>query len=101
MKMKIVNKKKFVRSMMMLIGLVILIVLGLITTTTYSKTEIGYKEDYVLKGDTLWSIAEQEINQNEYYKNKDIREVMYEIRQLNHITNDNLEIGQKIIIPNL
>lgn len=101
MKMKIVNKKKFVRSMMMLIGLVILIVLGLITTTTYSKTEIGYKEDYVLKGDTLWSIAEQEVNQNEYYKNKDIREVMYEIRQLNHITNDNLEIGQKIIIPNL
>ncbi len=99
--MKIVNKKKFVRSMMMLIGLVILIVLGLITTTTYSKTEIGYKEDYVLKGDTLWSIAEQEVNQNEYYKNKDIREVMYEIRQLNHITNDNLEIGQKIIIPNL
>lgn len=101
MKMKIVNKKKFVRSMMMLVGLVILIVLGLITTTTYSKTEIGYKEDYVLKGDTLWSIAEQEVNQNEYYKNKDIREVMYEIRQLNHITNDNLEIGQKIIIPNL
>ncbi len=99
--MKIVNKKKFLRSMMMLIGLVILIVLGLITTTTYSKTEIGYKEDYVLKGDTLWSIAEQEVNQNEYYKNKDIREVMYEIRQLNHITNDNLEIGQKIIIPNL
>lgn len=101
MKMKIVNKKKFLRSMMMLIGLVILIVLGVITTTTYSKTEIGYKEDYVLKGDTLWSIAEQEVNQNEYYKNKDIREVMYEIRQLNHITNDNLEIGQKIIIPNL
>lgn len=101
MKMKIVNKKKFVRSMMMLIGIVILIVLGMITTTTYSKTEIGYKEDYVLKGDTLWSIAEQEVNQNEYYKNKDIREVMYEIRQLNHITNDNLEIGQKIIIPNL
>lgn len=99
--MKIVNKKKFLRSMMMLIGLVILIVLGLITTTTYSKTEIGYKEDYVLKGDTLWSIAEQEVNQNEYYKNKDIREVMHEIRQLNHITNDNLEIGQKIIIPNL
>lgn len=99
--MKIVNKKKFLRSMMMLIGLVILIVLGVITTTTYSKTEIGYKEDYVLKGDTLWSIAEQEVNQNEYYKNKDIREVMYEIRQLNHITNDNLEIGQKIIIPNL
>ena len=101
MKMKIVNKKKFVRSMMMLIGLVILIVLGLITTTTYSKTEIGYKEDYVLKGDTLWSIAEQEVNQNEYYKNKDIREVMYEIKEINHLSDGNLEIGQKILIPSI
>ena len=101
MKMKIVNKKKFVRSMMMLVGLVILIVLGLITTTTYSKTEIGYKEDYVLKGDTLWSIAEQEVNNNEYYKNKDIREVMYEIKQLNNIGNKTLEVGQKIRIPSI
>lgn len=101
MKIKIVNKKKFIRSIMVLIGFVILMVAGMITSTTYSKTEIGYKEDYILKGDTLWSIAEQEVNQNEYCKGKDIREVMYEIRELNHITNDNLEIGQKIIIPKL
>lgn len=101
MKIKIVNKKKFIRSIMVLIGFAILMVAGMITSTTYSKTEIGYKEDYILKGDTLWSIAEQEVNQNEYYKGKDIREVMYEIRELNHITNDNLEIGQKIIIPKL
>ena len=101
MKLKIVNKKKFIRSIMLLIGFAILMVAGMITTTTYSKTEIGYKEDYILKGDTLWSIAEQEVNQNEYYKDKDIREVMYEIKELNHITNDNLEIGQKIIIPKL
>lgn len=101
MKMKIVNKKKFVRSLVLLIALLILTTLWMITTTTYSKTEIGYKEDYILKGDTLWSIAEQEVSHNEYYKDKDIREVMYEIRELNHITNDNLEIGQKIIIPNL
>lgn len=101
MKIKIINKKKFIRSIMLLIGFAILMVAGMITTTTYSKTEIGYKEDYILKGDTLWSIAEQEVNQNEYYKDKDIREVMYEIKELNHITNDNLEIGQKIIIPKL
>ena len=37
----------------------------------------------------------------EYYKNKDIREVMYEIEKLNNLQSENLEIGQKILIPNL
>ena len=69
--------------------------------STYSKSKIAYKEDYILKGDTLWSIAENEINTNEYYKNSDIRDVMYEIKELNNIKNENLEIGQKIIIPNI
>lgn len=99
MKIKIVNKKKFIRNFSLLIGIFILIILGI--TTTYSKTEISYKEDYIIKGDTLWSIAEKEVNNNDYYKNKDIREVMYEIKQINHMTNENLEIGQKIVIPNL
>ena len=99
MKIKIVNKKKFIRSLLILVGLILLMILGM--NRTYSKTEIAYREDYIIKGDTLWSIAEKEAMTNEYYKNRDIREVMYEIRQLNHITNDNLEIGQKIIIPNL
>jgi hypothetical protein len=95
--MKIVNKKKFIRSLTILVGLIILLLLGI--TNTYSKTEISYKEDYILKGDTLWSIAENEISKNEYYKDKDIREVIYEIKRINNIQNDNLEIGQKILIP--
>lgn len=99
MKIKIVNKKKFIRSLIILLTLVILALLGI--NNTYSKTEVAYKEDYIIKGDTLWSIAENEINTNEYYKNKDIREVMYEIKQLNNIKNENLEIGQKILIPNI
>ena len=99
MKIKIVNKKKFIRSFIFLVGLIFLTLIGI--THTYSKTELSYKEDYIIKGDTLWSIAENEINHNEYYKNKDIREVMYEIKQLNNLQNGNLEIGQKILIPNL
>lgn len=99
MKIKIVNKKKFIRSLIILLAIVILALLGI--NNTYSKTEVAYKEDYIIKGDTLWSIAENEINTNEYYKNKDIREVMYEIKQLNNIKNENLEIGQKILIPNI
>ena len=99
MKIKIVNKKKFIRSLIIIVGILILITISI--NNTYSKTEISYKEDYIIKGDTLWSIAEHEVNTNEYYKNKDIREVMYEIRELNQIQNESLEIGQKIIIPTL
>lgn len=99
MKIKIVNKKKFLRSCILLMGIIIVAILGI--NNTYSKAEITYKEDYIIKGDTLWSIAENEVNTNNYYKNKDIRKVMYEIKELNNIKNENLEIGQKIIIPNL
>ena len=82
-----------------MVAIIILSILGI--NSTYSKSKIAYKEDYILKGDTLWSIAENEINTNEYYKNSDIRDVMYEIKELNNIKNENLEIGQKIIIPNI
>ena len=99
MKIKIVNRKKFIRSMMLILFILILTLLGI--HNSYSKTEIAYKEEYIMKGDTLWSIAENQINCNEYYKNDDIRKVMYEIKKLNHIENENLEIGQKILIPNL
>ena len=99
MKIKIVNKKKFIRSMILLLTIIILALLGI--NHTYSKTEVAYKEDYIIKGDTLWSIAEKERNTNEYYRNEDIRKVMYEIKQLNNIKDENLEIGQKILIPNI
>lgn len=99
MKIKIVNKKKFIRSLILVTSLIILILLGI--NNTYSKTEISYKEDYILKGDTLWSIAENEINTNEYYQNKDIRDVMFEIKKINNLQDGNLTIGQKIIIPYL
>lgn len=99
MKITIVNKRKFIRSLIVLSGLIFLILLGM--TNTYSKTEIAYKEDYILEGDTIWSVAEEQTNTNEYYKNKDIREVVYEIKKLNNIEDGKLEIGQKIIIPYL
>lgn len=99
MKLKIVNKKKFIRSLVIMASLIILILFGI--TNTYSKTEIIYKEDYIIKGDTLWSIAKNEINTNEYYKNKDIREVMFDIKKVNHLPDGNLTIGQKIIIPHI
>lgn len=99
MKIKIVNKKKFIRSLIIIAGLIIVALLSI--NNTYSKTEISYKEDYIVKGETLWSIAENEINSNEYYKNKDIREVMFEIKKVNNLQDGNLTVGQKIIIPSI
>ena len=99
MKIKIVNKKKFMRSITILIILLSICFLGI--GFSYSKTEISYKEDYIFKGDTLWSIAEKEISTNEYYKNKDIRNVIYEIKEINNLQDGNLKVGQKILIPQI
>ncbi len=99
MKIKVVNKKKFIRSLIVVLGLIILALLSI--SKTYSKTEISYKEDYIVKGDTLWSIAEKEVNSNEYYKNKDIRKVMFEIKKVNNLQDGNLTVGQKIMIPSI
>ena len=97
MKITIVNKTKFISSVIILVALIFLILLGM--TNTYSKTEVAYKENYIFDGDTLWSVAEEQTNTNEYYKNKDIREVIYEIKKINNIEDGKLEIGQKIVIP--
>ena len=97
--MKIVNKKKFIKTIVIVI--VLLFLLCLIINNTYSKAKISYKEDYIIKGDTLWSIAVHEVNTNEYYKGKDVRKVMYEIKKINNLESNNLTIGQKIKIPSI
>ena len=50
-------------------------------------------------GDTLWSIAEQQVSNNKYFENKDIREVVSELKSINNISNSKLEEGEKIKIP--
>jgi len=45
-------------------------------------------------GDTLWTIARQHCNPRD-----DIREVVYEIRQVNHIDSSRLRAGMQIQIP--
>ena len=96
--MKIVNKKKFIRSVIIILSILILFLFGM-NSITYSKRQVLYKEDYIIQGDTLWSIAEKQLNTNEYYKGQDIRKVIYDIEKVNNISNEKLTIGQKIIIP--
>lgn len=68
---------------------------------SYSKVEIEYKTEYVSFGDTLWSIAERESENNKYYQERDVREIIYDLKKLNNLSDSNLTEGQEIKIPML
>lgn len=95
--MKIVNKIKFFRTISIFIILLGAIII--FSKNTYSKGEISYKEDYIYTGDTLWNIAESELENNKYFENKDIRAVVNELKNVNNLSNSELYEGEKIIIP--
>ena len=96
--MRIVNRKKFIRSIGITIGLIIFIIL-MLSNISFSHTEVSYKEIAISSGDTLWSIAKQEKNYNDYFDNRDIRDIVDEIKYLNKLSNSNLNIGDKLSIP--
>jgi LysM repeat protein len=88
--MKIVNKKKFVRALLILIGIIALIK----PATSLSFGEITYKEVHVSKGETLWQIAQTEQKNNPYYKGKDIRYIVNNIQTSNKLTTADIYEGQ-------
>ena len=98
--MKVVNTKKFIRSISITIGLIIFIIL-MLANISFSHTEVNYKEIAISSGDTLWSIAKHEKNNNDYFENKDIRDIVDEIKYLNNLSNSNLNIGDKLNIPTI
>ena len=57
--MKIVNLKKIV-SMVTTLIIIATLILIIISNTTYSKSNLLYKTEYVASGETLWLIAEKE-----------------------------------------
>ena len=95
--MKIKNVNKFVKSIIVIIGFTILIII-LLTNKTYSHKEINYKTIYVASGDTLWNIAKEEQINNTYYEGKDLREIVDNIKGINKLTSLNLKVGQKLLI---
>ena len=96
--MEIVNKNKFIRSVSITIGLIIFIVM-ILSSISFSHTEVNYKEIAISSGDTLWSIAKYERTNNEYFKDDDIRDVVDEIKYVNNLSSSNLNIGDKLSIP--
>lgn len=95
--MKIVNVKKFIRTISILVILILIILL--FSNKTYSKVDTKYKEESIILGDTLWSISQEEAKNNKYFENKDIREIVSEIKRINKLDNLDLKEGQKLVIP--
>lgn len=96
--MRIVNKKKFIRMVILVMGFIMLLFICF-SNISFSKGEVKTKTIYVSSGDTLWTIAKEEQENNSYFEDKDIRDIIYQIKKLNNIQNNsNLIEGQKIII---
>ena len=95
--MKIKNPIKFIRSMVILV-IIIFAVIAFFYNKSYAYREHNLKTVPVSSGDTLWTIAEFEKENNDYYKNKDIREIIYEIKKINNLDSSNLIVGQELKI---
>lgn len=95
--MRIKNKKKFIRGLLLIIAIVSLFISK--STLSFSgSNNRNYKTIYVSNGETLWGIAENEQKNNDYYKNKDIREIVYSIKNTNKLGNSDLREGQELLI---
>lgn len=90
--MRIKNKVKFIRNIAILVFLLIAL-FNISIAKTNSEAEII---DYTIsKGETLWNIAKEYTPDN-----KDIRQTIYEIKQLNNMTDSTIYPGQTIKIKN-
>lgn len=96
--MKIKNAKKFVRSILIILGIAVVITL-LISKATLSHKEVEYKTICVSEGDTLWNIAKDNQKANDYYKDKDVRYIINDLMKVNNLDNSNITINQELLIP--
>ena len=99
--MKIVNRRKFFRMVILTVFIITFVIL-IFSNNSYSKGEVKEKVLYISEGDTLWNIATYEKENNAYYEQKDIRDIVYEIKKINNIDNSNsIQVGQKIVLNSL
>ena len=89
--MKIKNIKKFVRSILIILGIILLANL-FISSNSLSHGENAYKTIYVANGDTLWSIAKSEKEINSYYEDREIRDIVNKYKKLYNANTVNYEV---------
>ena len=91
MRIRIVNRRKFIRSTAILIFL--LLALFNISVAKSNKEEAEIIDYTISRGETLWSIAEENKAEKE-----DIRQYIYDIKKLNNMTDSAVYEGQIIQI---
>lgn len=92
-----INVKKFIRAIIIIIGITVFITF-IATKSIYSYQKPELKNIYVEKGDTLWTIAKEEQSNNKYYENSNVREIIYDIKRLNNMSDANILPGEIIKI---
>ena len=98
MKLKITNLPRFILSVAIVFGLITGISM-IINKPTLSHGDNEYEAIYVSSGDTLWSIAENQKQDNLYYEDRDIRYIVDNIKDINELKTSSLKIGQELLIP--
>lgn len=96
--MIIKNRKKFLRAILLLLGILIFINL-LIPDKSLSHQKSTNKTIAVSDGDTLWSIAKVEQENNSYYEGKDVRDIIQNIKKINNLSTSDLKVNQTLEIP--
>jgi LysM repeat protein len=86
---RIVSKRRFISSIIILITLI-----GLLNFVLADDPDKTYQSYTVKPGDTIWKIAK-----NYSDINKDIRDIIYEIKDLNNLKSSVIYPNQIIIIP--
>ncbi len=93
MKLRIVNKKRLVLSLTLVMFLMISCIFGTVSGKEQQE-EKTYVEYTVTYGDTLWKIAERH-----NYAGADVREVIYNIQTANALSGSDIEQGRTLLIP--
>lgn len=91
------NKKTM--KIIIILSFLIICLLSLVTNPLLSHSETQYKTINISPGDTLWKIAIYEQQNNEYYKNEDIRYIVFDLTTINSLTNTVLQSGFNLKIP--
>lgn len=97
MKLKIINLNRFVRSILILIFILLMFIF--LSQSSFSHQEIKYKTIYISSGDTIWSIARDELRENKYFQDYSTKEAVYKIQNINKLKSSEIYIGQELLIP--
>ena len=92
-RVRIVNKRRFTLALFLLF-ISFLCAFMLMFNAVSGEEKIIYKDYVVVKGDTVWKIAD--INTG---NDRDVREIVYEIVKVNNIKNQTIYPGQTIQVP--